>query len=350
MRGRSVDLLLSELGSHDATSNHTRQMRDVLVEEGAEVRIVVQFATSDEPVTLLKDWKPTADLTVLQHAIGSGIADRVIRERVSAVVNYHNVTPPELVEAWDADLISGLRWGRSQLDQLAPVARGGLAVSEFNARDMRSAGFHDIRVAPVLWTMPAAAERERRDAPIKGGNVLFVGRVAPNKCHHDLIAAMAALSPRRPDAELVLVGSTASRRYERAVRRLAGRLGVGDRVHFTGAVSGSELASWYERADVFACLSAHEGFCVPVIEAMHHGLPVVAHRAAAVPETVSAAALLLGDKAPATTAAALDRVLSDAELQKSLRSAGYARAEDFAAPVSRLCNSQALAGFLEEDQ
>ncbi len=347
MKGLSVDLLLSELGSHDATSNHTRLMRDLLVDEGADVRIVVQFVTSDEPVTLLKDWKATANLTVLQHAIGSDIADRAIRERIPVVVNYHNVTPPELVEAWDADLISGLRWGRSQLDQLAPVARGGLAVSEFNARDMRSAGFGDVHVAPVLWTLPAAAEREHRLAPTNGGTVLFVGRVAPNKCHHDLIAAMAALGSRRPEAELVLVGSMASRRYERALRRLASRLGIGERVRFTGAVSGGELASWYERADVFACLSAHEGFCVPIIEAMHHGLPVVAHRAAAVPETVGDAALLLGDKAPATIAAALHRVLSDAELRESLRSAGYARAANFAGPVSRRTNIRALAGFLE---
>lgn len=350
MKGLSVDLLLSELGPHDATSNHTRLMRDLLVEEGAEVRLVVQFATSDEPVTLLKDWKATADLTVLQHAIGSEIANRVVRQRIPVVVNYHNVTPPELVEAWDTGLISGLRWGRSQLDQLAPIARGGLAVSEFNARDMRSAGFDDVQVAPVLWTLPAAAERQDRHVSSACGTVLFVGRVSPNKCHHDLIATMAVLNSTRPEAELVLVGSMASRRYERALRRFANRLGIEERVHFTGAVSDSELASWYERADVFLCLSAHEGFCVPIIEAMHHGLPVVAHRAAAVPETVSDAALLLGDKAPATVAAALDRVLADAQLRKSLRAAGYARAAEFAAPPSRRANSLALAGFLAANQ
>jgi len=343
----NVDLLLSELGPHDATSNHTRLLRDLLVEGGADVGVVVQFVTSDEPVTLLKNWEPTADLTILQHAIGSEIANRVIRQRVPVVVNYHNVTPPEFVEAWDADLISGLRWGRSQLDQLAAVARGGLAVSEFNARDLRASGFTDVSVAPVLWDLPEASERVDRPIASAGGTVLFVGRVSPNKCHHDLIASLAALTPIRPEAELVFVGSAASAQYLRALYRLAERLGVDDRVRFTGTVGTDELASWYGRADVFACLSAHEGFCVPIVEAMHHGLPVVAHRAAAIPETVDGAALLLGAKAPTTVAAAIDRVLSDTELRSSLSAAGRVRAADFAGPESRRLNRQALDRFLQ---
>ena len=119
-------------------------------------------------------------------------------------------------------------------------------------------------------------------------------------------------------------------------------------VDFAGSVPGTELSSWYEAADVFVCLSDHEGFCVPLVEAMRHGLPVIAFDAAAVPETLGPGGLLIGDKSPSSVAAAVSRVLSDPQAGRRLARRGAARLEAFDAAVTRRCYVDALSGLLRE--
>ncbi|MEM8706713.1 MAG: glycosyltransferase family 4 protein [Actinomycetota bacterium] len=341
----SVDLLVPELRTHDATGAHTLLLRDVVVEAGAgPVRFVTQVPTTTaESVTLVRDWNRPADLVILQHGIGSFVAEAVVQQRVPCVLNYHNITPAEFLEPWDPGLIPGLRWGRSQLDQLVPFARRSIADSGYNAAELRAVGFDDVRVSPVMWRLgldsiatPAARE------PI----VLFVGRVVSNKRHEDLVAAMAMVHDRHPDARLVLVGSPAVDAYGRALTTLIERLGLAEVITFTGPVSDDELAAWYRRSAVFVCLSEHEGFCVPVVEAMAAGLPVIAFRAAAVPETVAGAGIVLGDKRPATVAEAVGRVLDDADLHTTLVGAGRARAADFSLDRTKPSMRNALEGLL----
>ena len=172
-----VDLLVPELAPHDATGTHTLLLRDLLVEMGASVRFITQIpAEVDEPFVLADDWTDPAPVAILQHGIGSFVADAAIKRRIPVVVNYHNITPIEFVEPWTPDLISGLRWGRSQLDQLVPIAVRGIGVSAYNAAEMRAVGFTDVRVAPVLWHLASRrAPAERGDQP---PTILFVGRVA----------------------------------------------------------------------------------------------------------------------------------------------------------------------------
>ncbi len=344
-----LDLLVPELAPHDATGTHTLLLRDLLVEHGATVRFVTQVpAEVDEPFVLAADWDDPAPTIILQHGIGSFVADAVITRRLPVIVNYHNITPIEFVEPWTPDLISGLRWGRSQLDQLAPIAVRGIGDSAYNAAEMRAVGFDDVRVSPVLWHFePDATAPEDVSTGVDGSaTVLFVGRVAANKCHEDLLAAFALVHDRHPDARLALVGSPASADYQRSLDDYAARLGISEVVEFTGAVSDAELRSRYRTADVFLCLSEHEGFCVPIVEAMAAGVPVVAHAAAAVPETVAGAGIVLADKRPATVAAAVGRLLDDADLRRALTEAGRRRAADFALEESRRRMLLALDGLV----
>ncbi len=159
-----------------------------------------------------------------------------------------------------------------------------------------------------------------------GGLWLFVGRLVPNKCQHDVVAAFAAY--RRvfdAGARLVLVGGVSSASYAQAVRAQVEGLGLSGVVELVGSVSDAELVRWYGRASVFVCVSEHEGFCVPLVEAMAAGVPVVAFGAAAVPETVGAGGLVLGDKSPLVVAAAVDRVLGDGVVRERLVGAGRGR-------------------------
>ena len=165
--------------------------------------------------------------------------------------------------------------------------------------------------------------------------MLFVGRLAPNKCHHDLIAAFAVLSRFRPQSRLVFVGEGSPLQYLQSLKSFARRLEVYDRVVFAGKVSDKNLLQWYQLSDVLACASEHEGFGVPLVEAMANGLPVVAYDAAAVAETVQNAGIVLRDKRPVTMAIALDRVLGDQKLRNNLRDRGIKSARRFDIAVTR---------------
>ena len=159
--------------------------------------------------------------------------------------------------------------------------------------------------------------------------MLFVGRLAPNKCQHDLISGLAMLSRRRPNSRLIFVGDSTSLAYFESLRVLARQFGIYDRVTFTGKVTADDLVNCYRSADLFVCTSEHEGFGVPLAEAMSIGLPIVAYDAAAVGETLNGAGLLLSDKRPLTLATAFDRVLGDDQLRTNLRDRGIQAAKRF---------------------
>jgi L-malate glycosyltransferase len=369
---RRVDLVLPELSERDATSTHARRIRDLLVEDGHRVRIVVERPTRvGEEVLLLDRWKADAELTILQHSIGSLCASEIARRRIPVVVNYHNITPPEFVEAWEPGEIQGLRWGREQLWELRPVTHHAIADSGYNARELRAVGMDPVDVAPVLFDGLGAPSSVGEavggsgapssvgeavggsGAPSPGcegsATVLFVGRLSPNKCQQDLVAALAVLRGSFGfDVRLVLVGSVASVGFVAAVEGLAAELGVADSVVFAGSVSEAELAGWYGVADVFVCVSEHEGFCVPVVEAMGLGVPVVAFGAAAVPETLGGAGVVLADKSAVSVASAVARVLSDGGVREGLVARGRVRAVELGLEASSARMREVLAPLLEQ--
>jgi L-malate glycosyltransferase len=160
--------------------------------------------------------------------------------------------------------------------------------------------------------------------------------VAPHKAQHDLIKALAVY--RRlydPRARLRIVGGPVGTTYPRALQRFASALGVTDAVEFAGSVTPEELVAYYRAADVFVCLSDHEGFCVPLIEAMAHQVPIVAYASTAVPDTVGAAGLTLTSKEPLRVAAAIHRVLIDTGLRHELAASSAARLESLSLGRSR---------------
>lgn len=279
-----------------------------------------------------------------QAATGSAVADFLAARPEPLVVNYHNVTPPEFFAAWEPHTTVELQVGRRQIADLASRASLGLAVSHFNEADLRAMGYTATAVAPVLVDPatlhrdpdPATHDRLRRAREGVDVVILFVGRLAPNKAQHDLVKAFAAYRHLYGgSARLHLVGAPSSPRYQRAIRGLIGAQGLDAVVDLAGSVTDQELAAYYATADVFVGLSDHEGFCVPVVEAMHHGLPVIAFSAGAIPETVGSAGLLLPEKDPATVAAAIHRVAVDSALAARLVAAGQQRVGELSIEVAR---------------
>jgi glycosyltransferase involved in cell wall biosynthesis len=228
--------------------------------------------------------------------------------------------------------------GRRQLADLEARAALGIADSAFNADELTRLGYTRTSVVPILLDI-AALERTPPNPAIRklaATTWLFVGRIAPNKAQHDIVKAFAAYRRLHdPDARLRLVGGSSSHTYECALHDFIGALELGDAIEVTGAVDDATLMAYYDTSDVFVVLSEHEGFCVPLLEAMFHDLPIVAYASTAIPGTVGDAALLLQQKDAYTVAEAVARVTSDSVLRAQLVAAGKARLPEFDVARSR---------------
>jgi glycosyltransferase involved in cell wall biosynthesis len=341
-----IDQVIPSLASRDAIGGHTVQLRDLLRSRGFKSDIFYGNATPDRldfglPIARLGDRSSSGRVLLYQLSIGSGVAD-VFRERAERkFVNYHNITPADLLEAWVPMVGEEVRRGRAQLRDLAPVTEFAVADSVYNERELQAAGYRSTATVPLLIDLdgfagspdPVLAARLARQKEAGGADLLFVGKVSPHKGQDDLVKALATY--RRlydPKARLHLVGGAISEEYQSALERFIHELGLDDAVEIAGSVTHEELIAYYAGADAFVCLSNHEGFCVPLLESMYHRLPIVAYTNTAVPETVESAGLVLPNKEPARVAAAIDRVVSDPQLRAMLAQSAAERVEAFALP------------------
>ncbi|MGH9103885.1 MAG: glycosyltransferase family 4 protein, partial [Acidimicrobiales bacterium] len=296
MRGAApaIHQFVPTLAPRDAIGAHTLAVQDLLRELGWRSEV---YAWEVKPGLegralpyrrFARPWRRPRTWCLYQASIASVIAD-FLRERPEPkLLNYHNITPAELVGDWDPAVGEAVVFGRQQLARLAPATELAIAVSSFNEADLVSTGYRRTTVVPPLVDLdalacePDAVMLDRLEAARAGGGPdwLFVGRLSPHKAQHHVVAALAAYR-RAYDgrARLRLVGGAASPSYEVALRRYVAYLGLEEAVELTGSVTPGELAALYAAADVFVCCSEHEGFCVPLLEALHAGVPVVAYAA-----------------------------------------------------------------------
>ena len=345
----AVHQFVPALLPRDATGDHTLALREAFRAQGWQSDIYVEAAHDElqSEATYFEEYTRRSrpgDILVYQASTGSPVAEYLLGRPETLVLDYHNITPASFYAPWEPHTAEKVTEARRQVAALAPRAALGVAHSQFNAAELASFGCPSTVVVPILvsvgqWSQSpdpetAAAFAARADG---GTVVLFVGRLSPNKAQHELVQALWLY--RRwydPDGPPVVwwgrpspvVMPTPSSTWPLS-SGLAGAVVHGE--HLTSA----ELAAWYGAADVFVCLSDHEGFCIPLLEAMQFDLPIVAFAAGAVPETVGPAGVLLEVKRPSVVAAAIDRVRSDAGLASSLVALGRRRLSDFEADRTR---------------
>jgi L-malate glycosyltransferase len=340
-----VHQFLSTFAGRDAIGMHTLRLQKLLRDAGFESDIYAVDTHDDvrgralHPSAFPNRPRASNDAWILYHfSIGNPLFDDVRELDVPVALDYHNVTDAKYFWRWEPRAATTMLEGRRQLAVAAPAVRFALADSEFNERELVELGCEHTAVAPILIDFtdfdaapdPALLAERRRARTGGGSDWLSVGRVAPNKCQHDVLLAFAVY--RRihdPRARLTFVGGQSAGLYWRALHTLAEELGVADAVTFTDVVTHAQLLACYRTADVFVLLSEHEGFNVPVLEAMHFDVPVVAFASSAVPGTVGDAGILLTDKSPVVVATAVDRLRSDASLRRQLVDAGRKRVEHF---------------------
>jgi glycosyltransferase involved in cell wall biosynthesis len=337
-----IGILSLTITPGDAVGHDALEMRRVLTGQGHEVALFSCHGVQESATT--RDFHelgaylgedPSAIL-LYHHAIGwDAGTECVLRAKCRRVVCYHNVTPGRFFAGYAGRSVLMCWRGR---EQLAELARAGcelyLSDSPYNQSELLSAGAPAARciVVPPFHQVDhlAAAVPESAVMQQCAGwvNLLFVGRRAPNKGHRFLIDAFAAYAEHcNARSRLILVGKEdpALADYGLQLREQSRRLGIEDRVVFVDRASEAELRAWYATAAALVVTSEHEGFCVPVIEAMALGVPVVAWGTTAVSETVGDAGLLWEDPEPFLLAQSIDAVARDAAIRNLLTRRGLRR-------------------------
>jgi glycosyltransferase involved in cell wall biosynthesis len=346
-----VHQVLATLGYGDAIGHEVLGIQRVLRGAGYESEIFVEAADYRlEAMTI--DYRRLIDFShpdnlLLHHFSLASKASRTafaLPDRMALI--YHNITPPEFFVGLHRSLSSECFRGRRELRAYAARCDLALGDSEFNRQDLETLGFPRTAVLPVVPDFShLELQPDRTFAATYDDawtNLLFVGRMVPNKKIEDVIRFFHAYHVfYNPRSRLILLGAQGGfERYMAALHRFVATLGNAH-VHFVGPVSNEELVAFYEIADLFLCASEHEGFCVPIVEAFYMQIPVVAFAAAAVPATMDGAGVLFDDKDPSGVAALIDAVVSNTAVQEAvirgqLAAVDRLRAKDFAGTLLRL--------------
>jgi len=305
---RAIHQFVAGFSTGDAISNEARTLREWFRSWGfaseiyAEARRILPELRGEVRDLRLAPAEVHPDDVVLLHlSIGSDANEVFATLRCRKALLYHNITPPEFFRGIQEQIARTLARGREQATRLAGVAEVNLADSAFNAAELAAWGYREQKVFPLALDFDAILTRPDRATLRKYGdgrpNLLFVGRGAPNKRLEDVIAAFYYVQRYvLPQARLIHAGSFAgTERYQALLYTFLRDLRIHD-AELLGAVPQPVLASLYRTASVFLCMSEHEGFCIPLIEAMAHDVPVVAYAAGAVPETLEGAGVLVKEK------------------------------------------------------
>jgi glycosyltransferase involved in cell wall biosynthesis len=340
MKALRIDQAVPMFSIGDAIGNDALALRGILRRRGVTSEIFVRAAHA----SLQRESRPwpeyaqvdaPGNVCLFHFSIGTPVAEDFRHLRSRRVLIYHNITPPEFARGVNPMMERECRLGREQLRRLAGSTELGLTPSEYNRRELEEAGFSPTAVLPIVVDF---ADHDRQEpAPeilARWGdgrtNILHVGRFAPNKRLEDVVRAFHCYQRINPKSRLLLVGGAVGlENYAAAVRGLALRLGNPD-VHIVGQVGFRQLCTFYRLADLYLAMSEHEGFCVPLLEAMHFGVPIVARAAGAVPETLGAAGLPVRGGSFEEVAELMHLAVADRGLRARLVEAGRARVADFA--------------------
>jgi glycosyltransferase involved in cell wall biosynthesis len=315
-----VNQFHSGTGWGDAVTQHMLELQQRLHRLGYPSNIYAEHVdqTLKGTIRSIHDYHGEPDdVLIVHHSMGYGAFERVIALPDRIITLFHNITPERFLS--DASNRRYARIGRDQLCILANRSDAAMAVSNFNRKEMLDAGFRRVTVLPPRTDYSMFKRQPGEAGWWRTNDWLFVGRLVENKCQHDLIRAFAAYARAyHPSARLLLVGDDSNGHYVARLHDEAEALGIADRVEVKGKLSHQDLLTCYRESGLFVCLSEHEGFGVPLLEAMATGLPVMAFARAAVPETLGGAGILLRDKGPWEVAALAKVVLDDEALRDRL--------------------------------
>ena len=324
----------------DAVGNSARRVRALLRAKGHDADIYALTIDDDLQGNIRTFSDPEAghgDVTILHFAIASPMSEALASLPAGRVIQYHNITPARFFAGYDAGIVALVTRGRQELGGLAGRVDLALGDSEYNRRELETLGFAETGVFPIAVDTARLTEAPPRPAlerMLHDGltNILFVGRIVPNKKLEDHLR-LAEHYKRYVDAfhRFIFVGrQDACPRYYAMLRALMAQYRMtSERFWFVGPVPDADLAAFYRTASAYVSLSEHEGFCVPLLEAMATDLPVLAYASTAVPETLGGAGIAFSPKDLEYAAEMLGLLVYDDDLRATVREGQRKRLMDF---------------------
>ena len=352
-----VHQILATLGYGDAIGNEVLGINRTLRTAGYESEIIVETADPRlEDLTvdyrdIVNDIGPD-DLLIHHFSLGSKASRTAYALPARMVLIYHNITPPEYFLGVHEQLVRQCYHGRRELTGYRTRCELALGDSEFNRQELESLGFDPtgvLHVVPDFSHLDVTPDPRVLDAyDDEWTNILFVGRLIPNKRPDDVIRFFNTFKQGRPKSRLILAGSYGGfDKYLAQLHAYIAALGVKD-VHILGQVTNEALTALYDCADLFLCASEHEGFCVPLVEAFHKRVPVLAYAATAIPATMDGGGVLYTSKNASRVAVLMESLTDDQALAEQVLLAQDAaldrlRSRDFSGSLLRFVE-QAVSG------
>ena len=302
MNIQGIHQILPTIAFGDAVSNDALFIRKIIRDMGIKSEIYAEHIDQRLVREALntKACMNNKDNIIIHHfSIGSDVNEMVFDMQCKKkIMIYHNITPKEFFLNYCPRSYALCEQGRKQL--MRGIDKYDLCVgdSDYNAKELLNIGYKNVEVIPISFSHNGYLQKPNSSILQKYSdhkvNILFVGRVAPNKRHEDLLKVFFYFHNYiNRNSRLLIVGSyNGMERYYNKLRSLSDDLNLDD-VVFSGHVPFEDVLAYYRSSDVFLCLSQHEGFCVPLLEAMFFKLPIIAYNICAVPGTLRGAGVLV---------------------------------------------------------
>jgi glycosyltransferase involved in cell wall biosynthesis len=302
----------------DAVTNHMLLIRAALREFGVQGDIFTVENKAPQSYAIQK-WMPAklwnSDLVIIHHSHGNPVLEPLLRHETPKALIYHNVTPSSFF-THDRHLARFSDLGRRQLGAFVGRVVQAFGVSRYNMADLEMAGLRNVQLFPLLdlsapWK---GVNSNQHSAPSTNQQqeLLFVGKQTPHKNQALLIKALYYLNTIAPNQYRLVLAGRSDRVYGEYLRLLSKVLGLSHCVEFTGPISQNQLESRYARASAFVCASLHEGFCVPLVEAMQRQVPILSLNVSGIRETLGKAGVRFAANSPLKMAHTIHAVLNDA--------------------------------------
>lgn len=324
----------------DAVGNDTLAVHNSLKKAGYDSIVAASYiderlggnlAVSTRDLSFIKP----EDIVIYHLSTGHELNERFGSLNCRKIIKYHNITPPEFFFGYDKNAVASCIEGYRQTAALSDKPELVFADSAYNKEELIRMGYRcEIEVLPIL--IPFEDYRKEPDPEVMTQmddgytNIIFTGRVVPNKRQEDVIAAFDCYQKYyNPESRLILVGNCdcVSHYYE-GLAAYVRALGVKN-VIFTGHIKFPAILAYYRSADLFLSMSDHEGFCVPLVESMFFDVPVIAKDTSAVGWTLGGSGILLSDRDPKLAAGMMNRVLTDSQLKEKILQNQRERLSDF---------------------
>lgn len=360
---REIHQILPTLAYGDAIGNQVLELQSLFREWGYTCKIFAErwhpkLASDCHPFETYHRHSSADTLLIFHYSIGGEVTKFIQGLPDTVLLYYHNITPAHFFYKVNGEIARQLDEARRTLRTFADTTPA-IAASPYNKEELEELGFDVLGVAPYILTFDtldaglhsAGADKIRRQFGTSNTtDWLYVGRLAPNKCIHDTIKAFYYYHTWiEPASRLILVGTgDGLQPYVDRLYELVTELALDGAVVFAGHHAASDgLAAFYQMADLYVSLSEHEGFCIPLIEAMYYQTPVIAHASTGVPYTLGDAGILIHEKVPAVIAEIAHEVAGDETLRRQLIARQTQRVADFAPDTIRARLHDVLQPYLD---